>query len=242
MNSFIIFLIFVTISLSSAIKLPASFKRCKSNDMTCLKDAIQDALPKLKDGLKDLGVPSLSPLVIPKMTIGAGNIVKLVQNYENSKCYGLSDSIVKEVSLDMDKGKLVIDVEGKLAEMNASYTINGKILILDVYGSGECMIRIEGLKGQFTLDLETYIKNNNKYLKGTNADLVLHCEQATFQFDNLFDGNKQLGDNINKVLNDNWKQIYEELSPAYMKSIAISLLNLTNKLFSKIPIQDMFLN
>ncbi|KAK9873843.1 hypothetical protein WA026_002200 [Henosepilachna vigintioctopunctata] len=65
------FLIILYVIFSSLFALSVAtlnFKKCYSKDLSCLKDAIQDALPKLKDGIDALGVPPLDPLLVPKMS------------------------------------------------------------------------------------------------------------------------------------------------------------------------------
>ncbi|KAL3271593.1 hypothetical protein HHI36_022068 [Cryptolaemus montrouzieri] len=225
---------------SSTSKLPKDLQQCSQTDIACLKSAIQDALPKLKDGIPDLGVPPLDPLRISKMTIGSGKIVQLVQNYENVDITGLSEATVNDLSFDLDKGKLVMSLSAPLIVVKGVYTVKGKILVLDVYGTGDCSIKLHKLTGTFSMDLETYSKNNEMHIKGTNAKFVFDTEHGEYNFENLFDGNKQLGDNINAVLNDNWREIFLELREGYGAVVAEATANLSNKLFESTSIQNMF--
>ncbi|KAL3271592.1 hypothetical protein HHI36_022067 [Cryptolaemus montrouzieri] len=242
MKLFVSFVLFYSIfSCGLASELPVDLQRCSLKDLTCLKAAVQDALPKLKDGIPELGVPSLDPLKIAKMSIGSGNIIQLVQNYENFELIGLSTVTLNELSFDLDKGKLFLGITAPLIVLKATYTVKGKILVLDVYGHGNCTFSLENETGSFSMDLETYTKNDQMYIKGTNPQFEFDTERCVFNFENLFDGNKLLGDNINQVLNDNWREIFNELRGAYGAVIGKALGHLTNKLFETTSVNDMFI-
>ena len=61
-----------------------------------------------------------------------------------------------------------------------------------------------------------------------------------FQFDNLFNGNKELGDNINSVLNDNWKQIFDELYPDYNEVVRRILTDIMTKIWDNVSLEEFF--
>jgi len=49
------------------------------------------------------------------------------------------------------------------------------------------------------------------------------------------------GDNTNKVLNENWKEFFEELRPILRDTFDAVFLQYTNQLFHKIPENELFL-
>lgn len=49
------------------------------------------------------------------------------------------------------------------------------------------------------------------------------------------------GDNTNKVLNDNWKEFFEELRPTLHDTFGVVFLKLANTLFHKVPENEIFL-
>jgi hypothetical protein len=44
-----------------------------------------------------------------------------------------------------------------------------------------------------------------------SCNVTLNPELISFNFENLFDGNKELGDNTNQVLSDNWKEVFDDV-------------------------------
>lgn len=62
-----------------------------------------------------------------------------------------------------------------------------------------------------------------------------------FNYENLFDGNKLLGDNVNKVLNDEWEAVYKDVGRNYETSFARFCIRVTKAVFSNIPAKKLFL-
>jgi hypothetical protein len=49
------------------------------------------------------------------------------------------------------------------------------------------------------------------------------------------------GDNTNKVLNENWKEFFEELRPTLHDTFGSAFLKLANTLFHEVPENEIFL-
>lgn len=65
-------------------------------------------------------------------------------------------------------------------------------------------------------------------------------EKMTFKFDNLFNGDQRLGDEINKVLNENWETLFNDVKPSYDESFALIFKDLTNRVFNRVPFNEIF--
>lgn len=73
-----------------------------------------------------------------------------------------------------------------------------------------------------------------------SSNLTLNPALMKFNFKNLFNKIKGLGDNINKVLNDNWRDVYADIKEGYENAFNSVLLKLFNNFFSKISMKDAF--
>lgn len=60
-------------------------------------------------------------------------------------------------------------------------------------------------------------------------------------FENLFNGDKSLSENMNQFLNQNWNVLLTELKPALTEAMSQILQNVINGPFSKIPYNELFL-
>lgn len=65
-------------------------------------------------------------------------------------------------------------------------------------------------------------------------------KKMTFKFDNLFNGDQRLGDEINKVLNENWESLYNDVKPGYDESFALVFKDLANRVFNRVPFNEIF--
>lgn len=64
---------------------------------------------------------------------------------------------------------------------------------------------------------------------------------AYINLENLFNGNKLLGDGMNKFLNENWLELWKELQPALIEAFGQQGLNVANKVFQRNPYKKLFL-
>jgi hypothetical protein len=78
------------------LKLPASnFNKCsrKQSDFDdCFFKAVEHAIKQLNVPIKEVGLPSIDPLFVPSMTIGAGtSAVAFEQRYTNLSFTGFTN-------------------------------------------------------------------------------------------------------------------------------------------------------
>lgn len=62
------------------------------------------------------------------------------------------------------------------------------------------------------------------------------------QLDNLYNGDKLLGDSTNLFLNENWEEIYNELKRSIFDAFGLIIQNVMNQVFRKIPYNELFSN
>jgi hypothetical protein len=90
------------------------------------------------------------------------------------------------------------------------------------------------------LTYEEVKKKGKTFMKFVKSDMKMTPGKMHFRFDNLFDGDKTLGDNINQVLNDNWEVVYQDVEDPYTELVNRIWLSLLNGFFSKVSIEEAF--
>lgn len=65
--------------------------------------------------------------------------------------------------------------------------------------------------------------------------MYLHLE-------NLFNGDRLLGDTTNRFLNENWRDVYSEMRPALAKTIAVMNKSVVKPVLDKIPYKELYEN
>ena len=229
-----------------ALQLPSDFKRCPAslkNKNDCLKDAVQSAFVYLKHGLPEFNFPGIEPVNIPSMTIGEGTgTVHVVQNFKNVKVYGISSMKVDHVvqTTTDDGSKMVTTGVIDEIRLEADYNLNGKILILPVYGEGKCVIKLTNTTIITTSVSKHYNKKETVYSKVEDFIVSIDPDKVHFQFDNLFNGDKALGEQINNILNDQSKEVYADIRKQYEEAFGIIFKNYANLIYEKVPLNDLY--
>lgn len=87
-------------------------------------------------------------------------------------------------------------------------------------------------------------KNGNVYVKipANKFKLNFETSRLNLRLENLFNGNKALGDNMNLFLNQNWEAILSELKPAIRQTLSQIISGIINSAFEKLPYNDIFLD
>ena len=88
--------------------------------------------------------------------------------------------------------------------------------------------------------MEEYEKKGQKYLKVVEGKLVLTPGLVKFKLENLFDGDKTLGDNINSVMNENWKEVFADVKSSYEEAYSQIVETIFNNLLAKVPYDELF--
>lgn len=60
-------------------------------------------------------------------------------------------------------------------------------------------------------------------------------------FTNLFNGNEQLGNNMNKFMNENWKEILDDLKGTIVDGFGNVFSTIINHVFSNFAYNEMFI-
>lgn len=62
-----------------------------------------------------------------------------------------------------------------------------------------------------------------------------------FRFDNLYNGDKILGETTNRFINEYWRDIFLEIKPALEMTFGEEIQKIANIAMAKIPFDEYFL-
>jgi hypothetical protein len=91
-----------------------------------------------------------------------------------------------------------------------------------------------------SMKYEEVKKKGKTYMKFVSTKGLVKPSLIVFHFDNLFNGDKVLGDEINRVVNENWKLLYEDSEEAFAGATLKIITNVCNNVFAKISIEEAF--
>ncbi|RZF33318.1 hypothetical protein LSTR_LSTR007663 [Laodelphax striatellus] len=228
-------------------KLPKHYKKCKRNDPdlnNCLKAAIKGILPELVKGIPSLGVWPLDPLSIQNLQIKQGSgPVSIDLTFININMTGIRSLTLKTVDANWDKYSL--DSTGDLSEpiiLEGDYNIDGKVLILPISGTGKCKLTLDDVQAAMGLRGKELVKDKKVHMDVEKFDFRFNTTKLHLYFGNLFNGDKALGDNMNTFLNQNWDEILKELKPAIEEALGEAFREISNRVFHKVPFNQIVLD
>ncbi|XP_037721611.1 protein takeout [Drosophila subpulchrella] len=224
-------------------ELPSFLKVCHrdSPDLnTCARESYEALRPRLMEGIPELYIPSMEPLIVPqvKMDQDSGAIY-LHSVYRNVKVTGISKHTVNELRLEPSKLKFIVSLTFPKLHMESDYSIKGKIMMMPLLGDGHCKVDLVNITMRTELIGQEYKKNGANYLKINNVKVKYELSDVHIHLDNLFNGDKALGDRMNEFLNENWKALAEEVRPLMTKALVDILRASVDKLFASFSYDDL---
>ncbi|RZF42956.1 hypothetical protein LSTR_LSTR004258 [Laodelphax striatellus] len=229
-----VFLIHLSFNDVSALKLPPYISPCKKSEPdldACVVKHGQQAIPKFINGDPKYRVPKLDPLEITELVVNQGTRqIGLSLRLKNTKIYGLRNAKFVKSTTDLVKRHIEWDFTIDWIQILGRYVVSGQVLVLPITGEGAANVTITDLKITYKYDWDLIKKANGKeYMNFTKSEINFENGRTYFKLENLFNGDKTLGDNMNFFLNENWKEVTQELGPAVGEAISeVFRLLLTN--------------
>jgi len=93
----------------------------------CIENNIENLRDKLCEGIPELNIQSINPLVLDQLTIYDTLNIKLHVN--DVQITGLCDFIVNSLHLDIDKFYFDVDLLFKQIHINGTYDLNMQLLV-----------------------------------------------------------------------------------------------------------------
>ncbi|XP_026480097.1 circadian clock-controlled protein-like [Ctenocephalides felis] len=227
------------------VYLSENLPRCKFEDTPCFENAVEQSVRILKDGNRKINLIPLEPLHVNAINIdtGAGNF-RLQLDLKDCDISGFTGVQNLRITAKSDN-RLHWEVTGHVPkiEVKGKYKADGRVLVLPVQGEGDALITL------YDLDIFLIIKEEDKrterkgkaYMHLDTFDVKFTPKRVTMNFENLFNGDKVLGDNLNMFINENWPEVFKEVQPALEESLAQIFLEITNRVFDKVPAEEIYL-
>ncbi|XP_019867783.1 protein takeout [Aethina tumida] len=227
----------VSLQLADYIK-PCSKSDPKLNE--CAKNSAIAAIPTILKGDKRYNTPVLDPLHLPEINLEASD--KLQINLKNVILTGLENIKLKDIQLDLPNKKVKVSVFTNYINIFGDYNIDGQILVLPIKGNGPANLTFSDSSFVYEMKYDLVKKDDGKeYVSNITPSITYQIGKAHFNLENLFNGDKQLGDHMNKFLNENEQQIAKDLAPSVQEVISRIVTSILDGFLTKVPFEDIFL-
>ncbi|KAJ3618228.1 hypothetical protein MTP99_006249 [Tenebrio molitor] len=228
----------------ASVKLPPDFQKCnrrQSDLKKCVLKSAQDGISQLTRAYDEVNIPNVHPLEVAELTIEAGSgPVAFDQKFKQCKLDGFHKMKLDQFEFDFEGKTLTVAGVVPKIMVECQYEFDGKILLLPIKGKGPSTIVLENMKVSGLFDYEEKMKKGKTFFRFVSSDIHVDPGLAWFNFENLFNGDKQLGDNVNQVINDNWKEVFDDVKSSYIQVINRVCTELLNNFFGKVSVEEAF--
>ncbi|XP_056648322.1 circadian clock-controlled protein daywake-like [Diorhabda sublineata] len=230
------------VSASEPKNLPPYLTPCKKDapdfDACCLSSA-RAGLPSIVNGDKEYGIPNFKPLKVEKVEINTATLKVLIEDMD---LWGLDEADIKDFKMDLTNNEVRIDFHCPQIKILGKYKMDGKINLLTLNGSGDVNITLEQPDISFSINYKLIKKGDFDYMQMQDSkNISYNIQKLYINFENLFNGNEQLGKTTNDFLNKEWKSLIEDLNPTIKTTINTIAVSIINGVTAKIPYQNLFL-
>ncbi|XP_026498681.1 circadian clock-controlled protein daywake-like [Vanessa tameamea] len=230
-------ILFCFCGLGNAKLAPDFIHPCNATTRECLVKSTQDAIPEFVKGIPHLGVPSLDPFVIEKLSIPLNG---LKVTFYQGKVTGFRKCIVDNVISELEKRHFVLEFHCNLT-IKGQYDAVGKILLFPINGEGDAKVKLVNLR--MKVDINTkYIKDE----QGVNHFAVKNYkysfdygDRVMFDLKNLFKESQELSETVLKFLNENWKTVAEEFGKPIVDYSVDLAIRTIEKFFLVVPYEEL---
>ncbi|XP_064548412.1 protein takeout [Drosophila montana] len=226
--------------------LPADIQKCTIADEKCLLDGMNYVIRNYAaTGSKGLGLVRLDPLRIKKLSLGKNpnSPVSIDLSFSNADLIGLSEAQVQRVSAftkDLSR-PIVFDMASPRITLRGPYSVEGRVLILPVVGKGNAQIVLENCQVHAVVKLSTVSKGPHQtYAEVTEVKMRLEPSRVIYKLDGLFNGQKELSENLHVLINENWREVFNELKSDIAGAMGLIFKAVLNKTIGKLPLEQLF--
>ncbi|XP_054087752.1 protein takeout-like [Zeugodacus cucurbitae] len=232
------------LTLQAVAKFPEDPKPCKYGDKTCIMSTVEFLMREKSQGFASLNLVKTDPLRIAEIVMkqGAESPVNIDLTFTNNDIYGFSG--IKMTDLKGFGKDLVTKHEllfsAPVLSLVGDYSIKGRVLVLPITGTGASNITMLNSKIRIQFVGAPVEKSEGVYMSVKSARLSVEPARMIFNFGNLFNGDKQLGETMNTFLNENWKEIYEEVRATFTNVFSKIFISVIENVFSLYPYDKYF--
>lgn len=90
-----------------------------------------------------------------------------------------------------------------------------------------------------TIKAEKNVVKNTEYLKVRTLTVSFKIGKGFVRLDDLFNGDKELGETMNTFLNENFQVVSDEMRPPLEDAVAKVLESMADKFFSAYPLVEL---
>lgn len=105
-----------------------------------------------------------------------------------------------------------------------------------------CFITSENSKIHAVIKFKPVSKGEHQtFAEVDNVKVDVSPSHVTYHLEGLFNGQKELSDNMHALINENWQEIFNELKPGIGEAFGLITKAVLSKVFGKYPLEQLFI-
>ncbi|XP_050541636.1 circadian clock-controlled protein daywake-like [Daktulosphaira vitifoliae] len=220
---------------------PEYIHQCHRTDPqlnSCIKQIFNHLRPYIVNGIDELSVPPIEPLLIPKMQMENGHgAVRVRAILSNMTIHGASNYTVLNVRSDLNKLRVDLGIFIPHLEATGNYDVNGNVLLLPVRSRGDFWASFDNVTALAKLYGVEVKKDGVTFMKTERLGVGFKLESSDFKIKDYINRQNVIGEAMNVFLNENSAEIIEEMKPAASQAIGKHFKNFLNTAFLQIPMK-----
>ncbi|XP_034253546.1 protein takeout-like [Thrips palmi] len=225
---------------ADALKMPSYITACKKDDPNlndCVVKAGRAAIPHFINGDRKYKIPNLNPLTVYDFRVTQGTrSVGLKIHMKEAQVFGLPEMEFQSAKVDLKGKHIEWNLFGKTVEIGGIYNVTGNVLILPITGTGPANITLKNCKFNYTFDFDLYKRADGRdYMKVVSSNLSFDTTRVYVRLENLFNGDKLLGENMNRFINENWREVTQEIGPTIADAVAEVFKSILTNISDLVP-------
>ncbi|KAL7024886.1 hypothetical protein ACKWTF_013236 [Chironomus riparius] len=205
------------------------------NDEECLINSSNKVINKYTGGINEIDFPQHNPYLIGKFRIKHDfGAMQADGTIYDIKVFGFNDSTFLKFS-GFDKNVLEIHFKMPKFSLSGFYKANAKVLDFHINDEGPLTLNFYDFIVKLTFQLERYTRNGKEYFRVTKTDISSDLDTGDFE-----------APEVSRVIIWSLNKSFNILMKSSMRSYAGDEFGLYyektfNSVFTKVPIEDLFL-
>ncbi|KAK4879328.1 hypothetical protein RN001_007474 [Aquatica leii] len=233
-----------TLIVITSCAIPGYIQVCHRDDpnlASCINNSITVLKPHLKDGISELDVPPLEPLLLDTVDLKTGNeATRIAATLTNLNIYGPTSFIIEELKPNLSKNVFKFKVLLPQLNIIGDYKADAKVLFLNLKGEGPVYVNITNYKFECKLKGNKVITNGNEFLEFEKMKLKIEIGNSSIRLENLFNGDPVLGKATSDVVNQNSDLFINEILPNLQHALSEKFTNIANKITLRFTYKELF--
>ncbi|KAM7361954.1 protein takeout [Cochliomyia hominivorax] len=208
------------------------FNRCFAKNFQAIPTQWKDGIPGFKEG------GTFDPLLVKRIVIAQdpNNPVALNAELADVVIRGIGNMQVKDANFNSNTLVTRLKLFVPKLRFDSNYKVDGRILNLPLKGNGKAVFEIDNIE----LFVNLKLKLRDEYGHTFTDIAKLQAEVGDvggfhIHLGNLFNGQKDLEESTNAVLNESWRNLFEVLRPSITEAVQVVLNDRLSKAFSHVP-------